>query len=472
MWWRYTTRHYAYGVDTGEGVTVTGDFARTPPAGFYLNPRLGASHPITDRAAMHFSLGRCLQWPDLYRMYAKSYRNLFRRIGPDGDPSWEDVNGNGMKDTAEYLSNMVPHWSGFGGDPWVRPEETLTFEVGAQWSFVSDYTGTLTLFYRSETQQLSSGHSNWWDPVRDRYWHLRGLGNSSAGYAKGIELAVEKRLSHCFSFRVAWTSLWSARGQIGLTQYGTFMFPDSNFVASKEFWYAFAPNPDGSQTPMPLSDAEKRQIGGAANRAIRDWSDLWRNRSWIQMGVMAEPQDKGIFVSYWAPVNTLGTGPINSWGEKSGGVLSQANVQVVLNTPPDVRTGARWMGWLASNLSVNLLWKMRSGRAFTWTTPQETESKARGPVDTVTDLSVEKVFNARGRVRPSFFLEVRNLFNDGLDADPDKDYEPAVPKQDYMRWGLQMRRPDDSLFVKYGDDTGHRFFHPPRQWSVGVRMVF
>ena len=55
----------------------------------------------------------------------------------------------------------------------------------------------------------------------------------------------------------------------------------------------------------------------------------------------------------------------------------------------------------------------------------------------------------------------------------------------YMRWGLQMLPPDNPLFLDYGDDTmypsgtgsqvvvgGHRFAHPPRQWSVGVRVTF
>ncbi len=48
---------------------------------------------------------------------------------------------------------------------------------------------------------------------------------------------------------------------------------------------------------------------------------------------------------------------------------------------------------------------------------------SRGPIDAVSDLSVEKVFNAKGRVRPSFFIEVRNLFNDKIDTHGTTDYQ-------------------------------------------------
>ena len=461
MWKRYTDRHYAYGVGTGEGVTVTGDFARVPPIEFHLSPRLGVSHPITDQAAMHFSLGRCVQWLDLYDLYAKTYTNFKGSTGPDGDPSWEDVNGNGVKDPAEHLSNMVPLVSGFGGDPWIRPEETLTFEVGAQWNFVSDYTGSLTLFYRSETQQIARGGSAWRDPKYQTVVGLRGLGNANAGYSRGIELAVEKRMSHYVSFRVAWSTQWSARGNMGLTQWAACMFPDSNLVVSGEFWYDFRPNPDGSRTAIPLSDAQKYEIGTEANREIRYRINYARNLAWMQFGKMTELQDKAIYASYLTSHLWGFTGAVD--GEKIGGILSQANVQVVLNTPSDVRLGSRWMGWLARNLSVNVLWRMRSGRLFTWTTPEEAELKARGPVDTVTDLSVEKVFNAKDRVRPSFFVEVRNLFNDRIDTDVGKDY---------VRWGLQMPYPDNSAYLKYGDEGGRRYFSSPRRTNLGFRVVF
>jgi hypothetical protein len=121
------------------------------------------------------------------------------------------------------------------------------------------------------------------------------------------------------------------------------------------------------------------------------------------------------------------------------------------------------MGWLVSDLNANVLWRMRTGRRFNWTPPEGQLRRERGPIDSAVDLSVEKVFNAKGRVNPSFFVEVRNLFNDRSDPDSGPDY---------VRWGLQTPRPDDANFLKYGDPTEANYVYPPRQVNLGVRVTF
>ena len=180
------------------------------------------------------------------------------------------------------------------------------------------------------------------------------------------------------------------------------------------------------------------------------------------------------------PMTTIGLSPRLT--EKVRGVRSQASLQFVLRTPSAFAFGPTWIGYLVSNVQASLLWTMRSGESYNWSNPgigSLAVSRARGPIATITDLSVEKVLNARGRFRPSAFLEIRNLFNQMDDTDSG---------EDYMRWGLQMSPPDSPVYQKYGDETivtemprirdykkiagGHRFAHPPRRWSVGVRVVF
>jgi hypothetical protein len=84
-------------------------------------------------------------------------------------------------------------------------------------------------------------------------------------------------------------------------------------------------------------------------------------------------------------------------------------------------------------------------------------------MDTITDISVEKAFNTAGRVRPSLFLEVRNLFNQKDDA---------ATGEDYMRWGLQMARPNDPNYPTYGDVGDRNFIRAPRRIQLGVRTTF
>ena len=76
---------------------------------------------------------------------------------------------------------------------------------------------------------------------------------------------------------------------------------------------------------------------------------------------------------------------------------------------------------------------------------------------------MEKTFNSGGQVRPSFFIEIRNVFNDKSDTGG---------RQNYMRWGLQMAPPDNSDFLNYGDFGDRGYFRAPRRTNLGFRVVF
>ena len=465
MWRRYTNRHYAYGIASGGevGVVPSQDLARRPPTFIYFSPRLGISHPITDRMVMHFSLGRFVQWFDLYENYAKSYRN-FGRIGPDGDPSWMDVNNNGRRDANETYANMDPHVSGFGADPWAHPEETLTFDVGFDWSFTADYTTSLTVFYRNETQQGAGETGLWWGP-KGRWGpggHLRGTSNGIAAYVKGVELAIRKRMSNCFSFRLSWAWGWSASGAMGLTQCGAWLHPDSTFVRSANFWYDFRYLEDGTAIAIPLTVKERQEFSHSAEAGIRSRMNQMRDNPWRSFGKIPELSHAAIYIGYGSLGGSV-YGPMAPGAREKATVLGQANVQFVLNTPPDLDLGPRFLSWLVSDLSANVLWKMRTGERINWTTPGFERRRSRGPVRATTDLSLGKVFSRKGRVRPSLFLEVRNLFNDKIDA---------TSGTDYMRWGLQMGRPNSKDYVDYGDMDDRSYYDSPRQTSLGIRVLF
>lgn len=459
---RFSNRHFGYGEGSvSGGLIASPDLAQKGPTWFYFSPRLGISHPVTDRMVMHFSLGRFVQWKDLYDNYSKSYRN-FGRLGPDGNPNWQDVNGNGTWDAQETYANMDPHYSGFGGDTTAHPEETLTFEVGADWNFVSDYTTSMTIFYRSETNQLAKDGTHWLGSKRGSHY-TRGCTNARAAYAKGVELAVGKRMSDYFSFRLSWGSQWTANGNMGLNQYGASTVPDSQFVLSPNFWYDFTYGADGTPTAVPLTIAEKGEFSSYNQGYIRSWTNSYRNHPQRNFGTIPEFYDHAIFIRY----NSLGGnryGPMGAWaGEKTGGILGQANVQFIINTPSDMNFGGRFLGWATSDLSVNMLWKMRTGTRIRWTPPGAERRRARRQINATTDLSLEKVFNAQGSVRPSFFVEIRNLFNDKIDT---------AGNTNYMRWGLMMSTPDNSDFLKYGDLGNRSYYAAPRQTNLGVRVSF
>ena len=118
---------------------------------------------------------------------------------------------------------------------------------------------------------------------------------------------------------------------------------------------------------------------------------------------------------------------------------------------------------MASDLSANMLWKLRTGGRVRWTPPGQERRIDHNSIDATTDLSVEKVFNAKGRVRPSLFVEVRNLFEDKIDT---------ANGTDYMRWGLMMARPDNADYLNYGDFRDRSYYARPRQTNIGLRVIF
>ena len=265
--------------------------------------------------------------------------------------------------------------------------------------------------------------------------------NGKAAYIRGFEVALVKRTDGVLSFRATWSSQWTAWGNMGVTQWLASVVPDSNFIASPAYWNSFQPQADGSETPVLLTEPERAALGTQVNQQVRTWADAYRRDPLTSFGTIPEYQDLALLVRYTS-LNGARYGPFASGGsqsEKMMGRRTQGNVQVFLNTPPHVLSGSRWKGRLISSLSVNLLWKIRSGRLFWWTTPKGRVASARGPIDTVTDLSVEKLLNTRGRVRLSVFTEVRNLLNQRDDTDPLGEYTST---EHYMRWGLQMPPPD------------------------------
>ena len=463
MWDRYSMRSRLYGVDQGDGFPATGNIAYEPPWRRHLSPRLGVSHPITDKMVMHFSLGRYIQWIDLFQMNASAYRNYGRK-GADGDPSWEDVNGNGTREATEQWAAHQPNGSGIAGDPhWAGPEESFTFEVGADWNFVSDYTASLTVYYRSDTNQYSSDGSSLYIPG-DTGNGIRGAANSYLQWSKGLELATGKRMSNYFSYRLSLSNTWGANGWGGRSNSTRYEWPDSNFVASGEYWRYRDNGTDGKFVPRALTPEQIVSWGRSQMNVVRNYTVTYENNPLWFVG-WAPDFEPGYGV--WRRMNSRGGtnyGIQRRYGYIGRSRTMQANAQFVLNTPSNLTAGGRFLGWLVSDLNANMLWKLRSGGTVNWAPPgSATQRRDRGPIDAMTDLSVEKTFNSKGRVRTSLFVEIRNVFADKQDTGGGANY---------MRYGLQMSPPDNTTFLKYGDTGDRSYYGSPRRTDLGVRVIF
>jgi len=90
-----------------------------------LSPRLGIAHPISDRANLHFSYGHFYQVPE----YDKLVYNRRREIG-------------GFRPTL--------------GDPNLKPQKTIAFEVGLDQQLTDNLAFTITGFYKDIENLVAS----------------------------------------------------------------------------------------------------------------------------------------------------------------------------------------------------------------------------------------------------------------------------------------------------------------------------
>ncbi|MCK4577594.1 MAG: TonB-dependent receptor [Candidatus Marinimicrobia bacterium] len=141
-----------------------------------ISPRIGISHPITDRTVIHFTYGHYFQRPDAYYLY----RNL----------SFQSLT---------KVGNYI-------GNPSLKPEKTVGFEVGAEHLLADDIKVSVTGYNKDITDLM-----NWRKYVGRSIQNieLNVFTNADYGNIRGFELNIEKVLGRWwggmlnYSFAVA-----------------------------------------------------------------------------------------------------------------------------------------------------------------------------------------------------------------------------------------------------------------------------
>jgi len=140
-----------------------------------ISPRLGVSFPVTDRGIFHFSYGHFFQIPRFERLYQ--------------NPDFELEDGTG---------NV-----GVIGNADLKPEQTISGEIGLQQQFTEDIAVSLTGYFRdirdlagtrAEEIELFGGSARYSKIV-----------NSDFGMIKGLTFAVNKRFSQNWAATLDYT---------------------------------------------------------------------------------------------------------------------------------------------------------------------------------------------------------------------------------------------------------------------------
>ncbi len=429
------------------------------------SPRLGISHPITYRSSLHFFYGHFYQLPSFYQMFHDQWFG-----------SGDGIPGIGF---SEYTSHYRPATTSIARPMWDNTARTISFELGADWNFISDYTLALATFYKSASFQETGGWDVFLYPelrgagVRLRQRLTSSLSNIRLEDTRGLEFSLRKGFSHYFSFRAALNLAWSdySLGGGGTVSNGATVIPDSNYIASGNYFFAWEAA-GGSERPVTLTDEQIRIIGHGANEAIRTAQadrrvaggyvyDFSTNRdaivpTWEEnwLSDAAREGARGLWIVHGHRAN-----PGTEVGRRS-----QGSLQMFLSTPQDFGMGPKVAGsTLLGGINANLIYRIYTGSQFTYLVLDGTRQVARGPLRTVMDLNLQKRFEL-GRASADVFLEVFNLFNQK---------DAFASGTDYMWWGLQAPRPNDANYLNYGDfQDRSRYIGEPRTTHVGIRMRF
>ncbi len=448
------------------------------PTIFTFSPRLGIAHPLSERAVIHFSTGVFRQLPDFFWFYGKTYGSR--------EETDMDLNGNGKIDPAEKYNTFRPAFGSYFGKQAniIRPETSINFEVGADYNFYKDYTASTVIYYKSETDQFfkfsnvsvdgqldalkaASSTDNWFASIT----------NGALGDTRGIELSLRKRMSNYFSFQIAYNVEWAYSGIGGRASTDEILYMDpSFFYTSKNYsgddWYKgnyvfykdFIVDPvSGAEIPVRPTEAEMSEWAEIFKvnfeyRKNKDGNTKYWDLDPLQRAV-GDAGKAGFYES------RIGLYEERTKQYKAGNPGSYGKVAFVFNTPSDFKFGPNWLGAILSDMSINYVYKMRTGGDFYYLPINSKEKEIRTlPLYTESDFSISKTIDSF--ISATFYLDIVNLFNQ-------KDARFVESETEYTKYGLLTAKPNNKYFVKYGDTKElWRYYGSPRRVRVGVQIQF
>jgi len=142
------------------------------PKRFQMSPRLGLAHPVTDKLVFHFAYGHFFQNPP--------YSILF------------------LNDTC--LPNLTEA-DPILGNPGLKPQKTVAFEVGAKYQFSDDMALDIIGYYRDMRHLITTQYY-----ARAPYDYTIHI-NQDYGRVKGFDLTLTRRYRHFIAGNLNYTFL-------------------------------------------------------------------------------------------------------------------------------------------------------------------------------------------------------------------------------------------------------------------------
>ncbi|MCI0514597.1 TonB-dependent receptor [candidate division KSB1 bacterium] len=135
-----------------------------------VSPRFGLAYPITDQGKIHVSYGHFFQTPRLDFLYTNPEFDIFELQSTPAPPP-------------NSVLNTI-------GNANLKPEQTVSYELGLQQQILADYSIDVTVFYKDIRNLLGTEVLYTLTGIRYARYINRDYGN-----VKGVTLSLKKRQS-------------------------------------------------------------------------------------------------------------------------------------------------------------------------------------------------------------------------------------------------------------------------------------
>ncbi|PKL88178.1 MAG: hypothetical protein CVV23_11645 [Ignavibacteriae bacterium HGW-Ignavibacteriae-2] len=137
-----------------------------------VSPRLGVSFPMSDQGAIYFSYGHFFQIPSLENLYSND----------------------------EYIIISGQSLSSFTGNPNLKAQKTIQYEIGLQQVLFPNVSIDFTMYYRDIRNLLGMEILNTYEGFKYARFINRDYGNT-----KGVIITLDKRFANYFSAKIDYT---------------------------------------------------------------------------------------------------------------------------------------------------------------------------------------------------------------------------------------------------------------------------
>ena len=413
-----------------------------------FSPRIGISHPITDRSFIRFFTGQFHQFFDMQNLYTR----LFSASGAD-----RDVDGDGVIEQNEIMNALTYPLAADFGNVNVKPEKTTQFEVGFEWNFAGPYVIALTSFYKDQEGRQGDSDNYVHDPFRGKnsaYDH--GQWNRRFSTSRGFELSFSKKFKDMIAFNVAYNLNWAKSHSGGRRAQDWTYVATGEFVKSDLYFAGVTFDNTGQEFPRTPDAAERASLAALADDIARGYKKLADNKV---------PKFSGFWEQPVVIVPGLYAFNVGSYSIPSldGGLDRRnfASIQLLFSSPPDYHIVP------LAGLRATLIWQMQTGSPWNYSPPIGPAQRRNRPVTTVADVSAEKDFNIGETALATAFVEVRNFF--GQRDDLSTGFRT-------IQYGLLLPPPGDGKFDQFGDIAELTRYNDglgrPRSIVLGARFKF